>query len=97
MVQCSKVVVVINTALRFLSLEGIRKNRSLQRTNHMVASFRVPDQAFPARATTILGLVMAAHSFAFVSLFPYVGIMVTELLDLETTNKAGECWRHEIA
>lgn len=32
---------------------------------------------------------MAVHSFAFVSLFPYVGIMVTELLDLDTTNKAG--------
>eukprot|EP00752_Nemacystus_decipiens_P007148 g6401.t1 len=31
---------------------------------------------------------MAVHSFAFVSLFPYVGIMVTELLDLETANTA---------
>eukprot|EP00903_Cladosiphon_okamuranus_P005914 g5847.t1 len=32
---------------------------------------------------------MAVHSFAFVSMFPYVDIMVTELLGLETTNKAG--------
>lgn len=45
---------------------------------------------FPRRAIFALAFCMAVHSYTFVSLFPYVGTMVTELLDLESTNKSGE-------
>lgn len=57
----------------------------------------VPDDAFPVLEITVLALVMGMHSFAFVSLFPYVGIMVTGLLHLETTNEAGECGADQTA
>lgn len=94
MVQRSTGIAVIDAALSFLSLPRLRRqNRPVQSRSSLhddrAVSFRVPGRAFPVRAVTILALVMAVHSFAFVSLFPYVGIMVTELLDLETTNKAG--------
>jgi len=36
---------------------------------------------------------MAVHSFTFVSLFPYVGIMTCQLLGLGSTNEAGETLR----
>lgn len=94
MVKWGRGIVVIDAALGFLSLQRVRKNGPIQRTSSVVqdraASSRVQGEAFPVRATAILALVMAVHSFAFVSLFPYVGIMVTELLHLESTNKAGE-------
>ena len=45
---------------------------------------------FPTRAVIVLAFCMAVHSYAFVSLFPYVGAMVTELLDLESKNDSGE-------
>ncbi|CAM9109513.1 unnamed protein product [Ectocarpus sp. 8 AP-2014] len=44
---------------------------------------------FPIRAIVVLALCMAVHSYTFVSLFPYVGTMAKELLDLESTNKSG--------
>lgn len=94
MVQYGTGIVVVDTALGFLSLRRHRKNRPVQMTRSAqdrAASSGVPGQPFPTRAITILALVMAVHSFAFVSMFPYVGIMVTELLDLETTNNAGGC------
>lgn len=49
-----------------------------------------PGRAFPTRSVTILALCMAVHSFTFVSLFPYVGVMVKSLLKLESTNEAGK-------
>lgn len=45
---------------------------------------------FPARTVAILALVMAVHIFAFVSLYAYVGMMVSELLQLDSINEAGE-------
>lgn len=48
---------------------------------------------FPRGAIVVLALCMAVHSYTFVSLFPYAGKMVTELLDLESTNNSGELCR----
>ncbi|CAM9819743.1 unnamed protein product [Hapterophycus canaliculatus] len=48
-----------------------------------------PGRAFPTCSVTILALCMAVHSLTFVSLFPYVGIMVKSLLELKSTNEAG--------
>ncbi|CAM9962798.1 unnamed protein product, partial [Ectocarpus fasciculatus] len=44
---------------------------------------------FPIRAIVVLALCMAIHSYTFISLFPYVGTMAKELLDLESTNESG--------
>ncbi|CAN0066183.1 unnamed protein product [Scytosiphon promiscuus] len=54
-------------------------------------SHLVPDPGgeFPTRAVLILALCMGVHSFTFVSLFPYVGMMVKECLELESIDKAG--------
>lgn len=45
---------------------------------------------FPTRAVAILTLGMTVNSYAMVSLFPYVGMMVKELLSLQSTNEVGE-------
>eukprot|EP00903_Cladosiphon_okamuranus_P005917 g5848.t3 len=47
------------------------------------------ESAFPRRAIIVLALCMAVHAYTFVSLFPYVGTMVTELLDLNSSNNSG--------
>ena len=52
-----------------------------------------PAKKFPTLAVAILCLGMTVTSYTLVSLFPYVGMMVKELLSLETTNEAGECNR----
>eukprot|EP00752_Nemacystus_decipiens_P004106 g3756.t1 len=44
---------------------------------------------FPTRAVAILTLGITVNSYAMVSLFPYVGMMVKELLSLKSTNEAG--------
>lgn len=48
------------------------------------------DDAFPTRVVVILGLGMTIHMYTSVSLLPYVGTMVSDLLSLETHNEAGE-------
>ena len=48
-------------------------------------------RAFPKRAVLILCLGMLVNSYTLSSLFPYVGVMVKDLLDLETINEAGGC------
>lgn len=45
---------------------------------------------FPARMVAILSLCMTLNIYTLVSLFPYVGFMVQDLLGLETTNESGE-------
>ena len=45
---------------------------------------------FPVLSVTILSLCMTLNGYVVVSLFPYVGLMVKELLGLETTNESGE-------
>ena len=58
-----------------------------------------PAKKFPTLAVVILSLGMIIHSYTLVSLFPYVGMMVKDLLSLETTNEAGECnrvWVHRL-
>lgn len=45
---------------------------------------------FPARTVIILSLCMTLNTYTLVNLFPYVGIMVKDLLELETTNELGE-------
>ena len=45
---------------------------------------------FPARTVTILSLCMTLNIYTLVSLFPYVGLMVQDILGLETTNESGE-------
>lgn len=49
--------------------------------------------AFPKREVLILCLGMLANSYNLSSLFPYVGMMVKDLLNLETVNEAGGCNR----
>ena len=55
-------------------------------TGHVEAE---PAKKFPTLAVVILSLGMVIHSYTLVSLFPYVGMMVKDLLGLETTNEAG--------
>lgn len=50
--------------------------------------------AFPTRAIIVLAFCRAVNAYAFISMMPYVGTMVTELLDLESTNNSGERWMH---
>ena len=45
---------------------------------------------FPALNVSILSLGMALNVYTLVSLFPYVGLMVKELLGLKTSNESGE-------
>ena len=45
---------------------------------------------FPTRAVAILSVCLTLNSYTLVSLFPYVGLMVQDLLGLETTNDSGE-------
>ena len=47
-------------------------------------------EKFPARAVLILSMCITLNSYTLVSLFPYVGVMVKQLLELETTNELGE-------
>lgn len=44
---------------------------------------------FPTLAVVILVLCMTINGYALSNLFPYVGMMVKDLLGLETTNEAG--------
>lgn len=44
---------------------------------------------FPARAVVILTMCLTINAYALCNLFPYVGIMVKDLLGLQTTNEAG--------
>lgn len=46
---------------------------------------------FPARTVWILSLCMTLNTYTLVNLFPYVGVMVKDLLELKTTNEIGEC------
>lgn len=48
---------------------------------------------FPARIVVILSLCATLNSYTLVNLFPYAGLMVKELLALETTNELGELVR----
>lgn len=61
--------------------DGVRNDRRLD----------AEPRGFPIGVVTILCLAMTMNSYTLVSLFPYVGVMVKELLSLETTNEAGEC------
>lgn len=47
-------------------------------------------QEFPTREVIILALCVTVNSYTLVNLFPYVGIMVKELMGLESTNEAGK-------
>ncbi|CAM9990827.1 unnamed protein product, partial [Ectocarpus fasciculatus] len=51
---------------------------------------RPDNDTFPTRLVVILALAMTVHSYTLVSLFPYVGMMVSDLLSLGTLNEAGE-------
>ncbi|CBN79752.1 conserved unknown protein [Ectocarpus siliculosus] len=44
---------------------------------------------FPIRTIVVLALCAVVHSYTSISLFPYVGTMAKELLDLESTNTSG--------
>lgn len=45
---------------------------------------------FPTLTVAILSLCMTLNIYTLVNLFPYVGLMVKQLLALETTNEVGE-------
>lgn len=51
---------------------------------------RIQPRDFPHRPVIILALCMTVNAYAVVNLFPYVGIMVKDLVGLESTNEAGE-------
>lgn len=53
--------------------------------------------AFPVQTVTILVLCMTLNNYSLVSLFPYIGVMVMDLLGLETTNEAGEILRYRVS
>ncbi|CAM9109587.1 unnamed protein product [Ectocarpus sp. 8 AP-2014] len=44
---------------------------------------------FPIRTIVVLALCAVVHSYTSISLFPYVGTMAKELLDLDSTNTSG--------
>lgn len=48
-------------------------------------------EPFPTSTVAILTLTATVYTYTLASLFPYVGLMVSHLLKLETTNEAGEC------
>lgn len=59
----------------------------------------VPDQngyngphhhGFPYREVIILVLCVSVHAYTLVNVFPYVGVMVMQLMDLKSINDAGE-------
>lgn len=52
--------------------------------------------SFPTRAVVILSMANTINSYTMVSLFPYVGMMVKDLLDLQSINEVGEKLRGEI-
>lgn len=45
---------------------------------------------FPGGIVMILSLCMTLNIYTLVNLLPYVGVMIKELLELETTNELGE-------
>ena len=64
---------------------------------NIIAMFvaRAPDvEMFPMKVVIILSLCMTVNTYSVVSLLAYVGVMVKDLLDLETTNKSGERLYH---
>lgn len=59
----------------------------------------VPDQSryngplhhgFPYREVIILVLCVSVHAYTLVNVFPYVGVMVMQLMELKSINDAGE-------
>lgn len=48
-------------------------------------------EPFPTSTVALLTLTATVYTYTLASLFPYVGLMVSYLLKLETTNDAGEC------
>lgn len=56
----------------------------------MFAQLEPTARGFPTRTVVILSLCATLNSYTLVNLFPYVGLMVKELLALETTNELGE-------
>lgn len=50
----------------------------------------VEPHRFPAGTVFILTLAATVYCYTLASLFPYVGVMVSQLLSLDTTNEAGE-------
>lgn len=57
----------------------------------MSAAREAEQNAFLVRTVTILVLcMMTLNNFALVSLLPYIGVMVMDLLGLKTSNEAGE-------
>lgn len=47
------------------------------------------------RAVVVLALANTVNAYAMVSLFPYVGMMVKDLLSLQSTNEVGERGRNQ--
>lgn len=81
----------------------LRRSKTLQLSDseversgaaHSSESGSGPAGGFPTRAVLILAVCMGVHSFTFVSLFPYVGIMVKECLKLDSIDEAGN--KHQI-
>ena len=49
---------------------------------------------FPTQFVAILVICMALNCYTLANLFPYVGLMVKDLLQLQTTNEAGMIMCH---
>ena len=52
--------------------------------------FELNPRGFPYREVTILVLCVSVSSYTRVNLFPYVGIMVMQLMRLDSINDSGE-------
>ena len=56
----------------------------------MVAQYHAIEKAFPYGPVLILALCLTVNAYTMVNLFPYVGLMVKDLLGLSTINESGE-------
>ena len=63
--------------------------RALNR-GKMVAQYHAIEKAFPYGPVLILALCLTVNAYTLVNLFPYVGLMVKDLLGLSTINESGE-------
>ena len=51
----------------------------------------VPKLEFPRREVITLALCSTTLNYTLVNLFPYVGIMVKDMMALDSINEAGNC------
>lgn len=76
---------------QLLDKNGIDNARGRHQLPSSAAVGPVGGSPFPLGVVLLLALCMTLTMYSMVSLFPYVGMMVKELLRMEPTNGVGEC------